>query len=167
MRSRSTSLFLLTAIAAAAWASPSAAQSATDPGDDPTHSSELEFASTLEAFPGRSFAPVTLTQVRSSPDRAPRTPLAIAGSVCAGLGGATLMAAGITWLVAAGESMALDDECPNKICYTGTRGGDAYERARDAERGADILVGIGAPVMGAGIMMLLYAAALGRTTTPV
>ena len=90
-----------------------------------------------------------------------RTPLIIAGSVFTGLGAGTLLAAGITWTVAAGESLSLDDECPDQVCYTGTRGGDAYERAHDAEYAADVLVGIGAPITGAGVIMLLYAAGLG------
>lgn len=100
---------------------------------------------------------------RGSQSGSARTPLVIAGSVLTGLGAATLLAAGITWTVAAGESLELDDECPDNVCYTGTPGGDAYEHAKDAEYAADVLVGIGAPVTGAGVALLLYAAGLGSS----
>ena len=93
----------------------------------------------------------------------PRTPLAIVGGALAGLGGLTLFAAGITWIVAAGESAQLDSECPNHKCYEDSPGGDSYKEARDAAEATDVLVGLGFPIMGTGIVMLLFAAALGPT----
>jgi hypothetical protein len=89
-----------------------------------------------------------------------RITLTAVGGGLAGLGALTMLAAGITWLVAAGESFALDDECPNKLCYENSRGGDALERARDAEAASGILVGIGMPLMTSGFIMMLFGAGM-------
>ncbi len=81
-----------------------------------------------------------------------------------GLGAATLMAAGITWIVAAGHAARLDDECPDKRCVEGTPGGDAYVAARDSERASGILAGVGAPVMASGVVLLLFTSAFRPTS---
>src|SRR5262249_37735975 len=90
-----------------------------------------------------------------------KVPLAIGGSVAAGLGVLTLAAAGITWLVAASEAATLHSECPNNVCVEGTTGGNAYETARDASRAANVLAGIGTPLLATGIVMLLFSSATG------
>jgi hypothetical protein len=71
------------------------------------------------------------------------------------------MTSGITWLVAASAAAQLDDECPGGLCVEGTRGGDAYVTARDGLRAADILAGVGFPLMGTGIVLLVYSTAFG------
>lgn len=94
-------------------------------------------------------------------DNATRVTLLAVGGGLAGLGALAMLGSGITWLVAAGESLALDDECYDKLCYEDSRGGEALERARDAERGAGITFGIGLPVMTAGFVMMLFGAGMG------
>src|SRR5262249_12113573 len=90
-----------------------------------------------------------------------KVPLAVGGSVAAGLRALTLVPAGITWLVAASESLTLSNECPNHECVEGTTGGDNYVTARDAGRGANILAGIGTPLLATGIVLLLFSSATG------
>lgn len=98
----------------------------------------------------------------------PRLPLVTAGSIFAGLGGMSLMAASITWIVAAGNAAGLDDDCPNKICVEGTFGADRLQTARDAEKAAAILTGIGTPMLAGGMVLLLYASAFpGGSRGPV
>jgi hypothetical protein len=106
-----------------------------------------------------------IEDARSDGSSSAKAPLAITGGALMGLGGLTMIAAGITYLVAWGDSRALDDECPNQVCIEGTRGGDSLERAKDASDAADILAGIGAPVFGTGLVLLLYSAALGGEKT--
>jgi hypothetical protein len=155
---------------ASAWAAPAHAQSAATlhEGDDWDDRTPRTVAMRTDLGLPRVLPSLDspLPTVRSTAER-PRAPLAIAGGALAGVGVLTLFAAGITWLVAAGESLKLEDECPNHRCYTGTPGGDSYETARDTAQATDVLVGIGAPVMGAGLVMLLYAAALGPSRPPM
>src|ERR1044071_3955716 len=61
------------------------------------------------------------------------SPLTITGTSLAGLGGATIMASGICWLVAAGSTAHLDEDCPNKTCVEGSPGAHSLETARDAK----------------------------------
>lgn len=84
------------------------------------------------------------------------TPLLVTGTVFAGLGMSTLVASGITWLVAASAAARLDEDCPNKHCVEGSSGADALERARSAERASAVLFAIGLPVMTGGCVVLLY-----------
>lgn len=89
----------------------------------------------------------------------PRIPLVTAGSIFAGLGGMSLMAASITWIVAASNAAGLDDDCPNKVCVEGSFGADRLQTARDSEKAAAILTGIGTPMLAGGLVLLLYASA--------
>jgi hypothetical protein len=93
--------------------------------------------------------------------------LATGGTILAGLGGATLLAASIAWLTAAGDAAKLDDECPNKVCVEGTPGGDALVEARDAERAAGVLVGVGTPLLAGGLVLTLFSTAFGSRGGPV
>jgi hypothetical protein len=95
---------------------------------------------------------------RGSKNRGDETPLQVVGTVIAGLGAATLFASGVTWIVAATNASRLDQHCPNGVCVEGTPGGDAYVTTRDALKGADIVAGVGFPVLGAGIVMLVFSA---------
>jgi hypothetical protein len=95
------------------------------------------------------------------PGRDAKLPLRTVGTVLAGLGMATWLAAGVTALVAVAGADDLERECPGRICVEGTRGGDSYEMARDASKATDILVGIAAPVLGTGGILLLFSAAIG------
>jgi hypothetical protein len=85
------------------------------------------------------------------------SPVMIVGTAVAGLGGATIMAAGICWLVAATSASRLDEDCPNKTCVEGSTGARSLETARDAKSAAIVLFAIGLPVTTAGTVMLLYA----------
>jgi hypothetical protein len=93
--------------------------------------------------------------------------LATGGTVLAGLGALAIIAAGVSWLAAAGNAAKLDDECPDKICYEGTPGGDALEDARDAEKAAGVLVGVGTPVLAGGLVLLLFSKSLASSDAPV
>lgn len=97
----------------------------------------------------------------------PRMALATGGSVLGGLGLVAFMAAGISWLVAAGDAARLDDECPNKTCVEGTPGGDALVRARGAARASVVLVGVGTPLLAGGLVMSLFATAFPRSGAAV
>jgi hypothetical protein len=81
----------------------------------------------------------------------------ITGLALTGVGTLTIMAAGITGLVASAEASRLDDECPNKRCVEGTPGGDSLESARDSARATEILLGIGLPVLTAGFVLMIYS----------
>jgi hypothetical protein len=74
--------------------------------------------------------------------------------VLSGLGGVAVIAAGISEIVALSSIGQLSFDCPKNVCVRGTAGGDAYIRAQDAEKAADILVGVGLPTFGAGISLL-------------
>jgi hypothetical protein len=102
-----------------------------------------------------------MTTPPAPPGRDAKLPLQTVGTVLAGLGMATWFAAGVTWLVAATEADDLERDCPGRICVEGTSGGDSYETARDAAKATDILVGIAAPVLGTGGILLLFSAAIG------
>jgi hypothetical protein len=93
--------------------------------------------------------------------------LALTGTLLSGLGGGTLMASGIVWIVAASEASRLDDECPGKRCVEGTTGGDSLERARGAQKAAGILFGIGFPMTTAGLVCFLYTGSLGKKKASV
>lgn len=82
------------------------------------------------------------------------------GGGLAGLGALALLGASITWMVALGEAEALDDECYDYDCYENSRGGEALVRARDAEKGAGIVAGIGVPVLVSGLVVLLFGAGM-------
>jgi hypothetical protein len=90
-----------------------------------------------------------------------RTPagkaIEITGLSLTGVGTLTVMAAGITGLVAWGASSRLDDECPNKRCVEGTTGADSLETARDSARATEVLLGIGLPVLTAGFVLMIYS----------
>jgi hypothetical protein len=88
------------------------------------------------------------------------TALGITGTTFIGLGAATFLAAGITWTVAAASAARADQECPNDRCVEGTIGADSLRTARDAEKGADVLVGIGAPVLATGLVLAIVARGL-------
>ena len=83
--------------------------------------------------------------------------LAIVGTAVGGLGGATIMAAGICWLVAATSASRLDEDCPGRVCVEGSTGARSLETARDAKSAAIVLFAIGLPVTTGGMVMLLYA----------
>jgi len=93
--------------------------------------------------------------------------VALAGTLLTGLGGGTLMASGIVWIVAASEASRLDDECPDKRCVEGTTGGDSLERARGAQKAAGILFGIGFPMTMAGVVCFLYTGSIGKRKASV
>jgi hypothetical protein len=97
--------------------------------------------------------------------RAARIGLAAGGASLLGLGALTMLASGITWLVAWGESRDLEDECPNQQCMVGTEGGDALETSRDAADASEVLLAIGAPTFSVGLVMLVVMATLPRTRT--
>jgi len=82
--------------------------------------------------------------------------LMVTGTVLAGLGGATIMASGICWLVAAGSASHLDQDCPNKVCVEGSTGERSLQTARDAKSASIVLFAIGLPVTTAGTVLLLY-----------
>lgn len=113
-------------------------------------------------------APVTgdLEAPEGSRRSGPRLPLVTAGSIFAGLGGMSLMAASITWIVAAGNAAGLDNDCPNKMCVEGSIGADRLQTARDAEKAAAILTGIGTPMLAGGMVLLLYASAFPGSGSP-
>jgi hypothetical protein len=83
--------------------------------------------------------------------------LSIVGTTVGGLGGATIMAAGICWIVAAASASRLDEDCPNKTCVEGSTGARSLETARDAKSAAIVLFAIGLPVTTGGLVMVLYA----------
>jgi hypothetical protein len=85
------------------------------------------------------------------------SPLTIVGTSLAGLGGATIMASGICWLVAAAEASRLDDDCPGRVCVEGSTGARSLETARDAKSAAIVLFAIGLPVTTGGFVLMLYA----------
>jgi hypothetical protein len=87
---------------------------------------------------------------QARPRHGAKVPMVAVGSALAGAGTITLFAAGITWLLAWGESTDLDDECPNGNCVKGTPGGDAYENTRDLSRASAIMVGVAIPLMVGG-----------------
>lgn len=88
--------------------------------------------------------------------------LRIGGTIVLSLGLATMMGAGIAAIVAGASALDLEDECPGKVCFEGSRGEDRLHRARDAARATDWLLGIGMPVVASGAVMLMYSAVLGR-----
>ena len=89
--------------------------------------------------------------------RGKESTLMIVGTTVAGLGGATIMASGICWLVAASSASRLDEDCPNKVCVEGSTGARSLETARDAKSAAIVLFAIGLPVTTGGFVMLLYS----------
>lgn len=104
---------------------------------------------------------LTVSGSALSPSGKDETPLQVVGTVLLGLGASSLFASGVVWLVAANAATRLDDECPNHQCVEGTLGGDAYETTRDGLKAADILAGVGFPVMGVGAVLLIFSGALG------
>lgn len=173
----SKATFLVPALAAAVWARPALADA---PAADPARSAlptapapSLKLGLSPAASPWiwatprasvASLAPISLPVLPR-----PRLwtsggggPLRVSGAVLLGLGLATLFAAGVTGIVAAAEAGRLGDNCPGKICYEGTRGGDALNTARDAAYAADWLIGIGAPVTASGTILMLYSAVVER-----
>jgi hypothetical protein len=76
-----------------------------------------------------------------------------------GLGAGTLSAASITALNAATDAAKLDDECPDKLCVEGTPGGDALVSARDNMYAAEVLLGVGTPLLAGGFVLLLLSSA--------
>jgi hypothetical protein len=91
------------------------------------------------------------------PKRGGVSPLTITGTSLAGLGGATIMASGICWLVAATAASRLDEDCPGKVCVEGSTGARSLETARDAKSAAIVLFAIGLPMTTGGVVLLLYA----------
>jgi hypothetical protein len=92
--------------------------------------------------------------------------LRVVGGGLAGLGGLGLLGASITWLVAAGERLALNNECYDKICYEDSPGGDTLVRARDAERAAGIVFGLSVPVLATGLVLVLVGSGLKPQSNP-
>jgi hypothetical protein len=78
-----------------------------------------------------------------------------------------LLAAGISWITAASNAAKLDTECPDKICYEGTPGGDALETARDAEVAASVLTGVGMPLLAGGLVLVVFSRSLSSSEPPV
>ena len=99
------------------------------------------------------------------PKRGRDSTLTIVATSVAGLGGATIMASGICWLVAATEASRLDEDCPGKVCVEGSTGARSLETARDAKSAAIVLFAIGLPVTTGGLVMLLYADSSDRRRT--
>ena len=99
------------------------------------------------------------------PKRGKDSTLMIVGTSVAGLGGATIMASGICWLVAASTASHLDNDCPGKVCVEGSSGAQSLETARDAKSAAIVLFAIGLPVTTGGLVMLLYADSSERRRT--
>ena len=99
--------------------------------------------------------------------RAARIGLAAGGASLLGLGALTMLASGITWLVAWGESRNLDENWPNQQCMVGTEGGDALERSRDAADASEVLIAIGAPTFSVGLVMLVVRATWPRTRVAI
>ncbi|EYF07146.1 Hypothetical protein CAP_0625 [Chondromyces apiculatus DSM 436] len=97
----------------------------------------------------------------------PHTALVTGASVLGGLGVVAFMAAGISWLVAANDAAKLDEECPSKICYEDSPGGEHLVRARGAERASVVLVGVGTPLLAGGLVMSLFSTAFRRSGTAV
>jgi hypothetical protein len=89
----------------------------------------------------------------------------VTGTTLAGLGGATIMASGICWLVAASSASRPDEECPNRTCVEGSSGERALETARDAKSASIVLFAIGLPVTSAGLVLLLYSDSRDRRKT--
>lgn len=104
-------------------------------------------------------------QVQPEPRTDVGKPIATVGIILTGLGGATVFAAGVSWLVAAANAARLDDNCPDKQCVEGTRGADDLQTARDAAAGAGILTAIGAPVLASGVILWALGAAGSPTNT--
>lgn len=86
-----------------------------------------------------------------------RAPLMSGGAILGAVGSASLMAGGLAWLIAVSSFATLDDECPNRICVEGTRGGRAYKTARDGERAAGIMAAIGLPMVAASAVLFTLA----------
>jgi hypothetical protein len=84
----------------------------------------------------------------------------VTGAVFTGLGGLTVMASGITWLVAWGKSGGLDDDCPEGYCIEGTRGGDRYQAVEDLAATSELLLGLGASATLSGIALLVLGGTL-------
>jgi hypothetical protein len=97
-----------------------------------------------------------------SKSKGDETPLQVVGTVLSGLGAATLFASGITWLIGATHAARLESECPGGLCVEGTSGGSAYVTARDSLRAADIVAGVGFPVLGAGLVLIVFSASIGK-----
>lgn len=91
------------------------------------------------------------------PKRGKDSTLMIVGTSVAGLGGVTIMASGICWLVAATAASRLDEDCPGKRCVEGSTGARSLETARDTKSAAIVLFAIGLPVTTGGLVMLLYS----------
>jgi hypothetical protein len=87
-------------------------------------------------------------------------PLVVAGTVFSGLGLFTVLASGVTWLVAWGDSRRLEDECYGRYCVEGTPGGERYKDVRDLANASEILVGVGVPLMFGGLAITIIGASL-------
>ena len=97
----------------------------------------------------------------SSSRESAKVALEVTGSVLSGLGAMTLMAGGITWLVAWTSSLDVDEEqCPNHRCVEGTRGGDAYEATTDLANATDVLLAVALPAIGVGLSLVILGAGL-------
>jgi prepilin signal peptidase PulO-like enzyme (type II secretory pathway) len=90
-----------------------------------------------------------------------KTVVTAVGGAVAGLGALALFAASVTWLTAWTESLDVnEDECPNHQCEVGTRGGDAYESARDLAHATDVLLAVSLPAIAGGLSTLIIGATL-------
>ncbi|MCC6527138.1 MAG: hypothetical protein IT373_31105 [Polyangiaceae bacterium] len=98
----------------------------------------------------------------SGGDGAPEGPFQAVGTVLAGLGAGALVAASLAWTVAGASALGLERDCPDHKCVEGTPGARTYRRVRDGARAADILVGVGMPVLTGGLLLVV----LGSTAAP-
>jgi hypothetical protein len=113
----------------------------------------------------KSDAETSLALEPVRPKRGGMSTLAVTGTVLSGLGGTTIMAAGICWLVAATSASRLDEDCPNRVCVEGSTGARSLETARDAKSAAIVLFAIGLPVTTGGFVLLLYSDSRDRKRT--
>jgi len=91
-----------------------------------------------------------------------KIPLIATGTILSGIGLITVFAAGVTWLVAWGDSQALDEECsqPSGECYIGTPGGDTYEHVEDLSNASKIMIGVGLPLMFGGLAISIIGGSM-------
>jgi hypothetical protein len=110
--------------------------------------------------PASTPPPAWYSSHRPSSEKGAKVALEVSGSVAAGLGAATLMAAGITWIVAWSRSISLEDDWPHGYCVQGTRGGDDYEATRDLSNASDVLMAVAFPTIVGGLSLVILGAGL-------
>jgi hypothetical protein len=154
----------------AAWSQPNGTQAAPPPAPAPAPAPPGAWPSpyppqappppAAAPAPASTPPPAWYSRHRPSSEKGAKIALEVSGSVAAGLGAATLLAAGITWLVAWSRSLSLEDDCPHGYCVQGTRGGDTYEATRDLSNASEVLLAVAFPSIVGGLSLVILGAGL-------